>query len=73
MTQIFAGFRALLYMTGFVFVWGWLALQVRSIDGGLACRWVVASLGPPSWSMIPPSRRASRPLLRSLGSRRPPS
>jgi protein-S-isoprenylcysteine O-methyltransferase Ste14 len=36
MTLIFAASRALAYMTGFVFVWGWLALQVRSIDGGLA-------------------------------------
>ena len=29
MTELLATLRALVYMTGFVFVWGWLALQVR--------------------------------------------
>ena len=36
MTQLFAAARALAYMTGFVLVWGWLALQVRSIDSAWA-------------------------------------
>ena len=36
MTQIFAAVRALVYMTGFVLFWGWLALQARYIGGGLA-------------------------------------
>ncbi len=35
MTRIFAAVRALAYATGFVFLWGWLALQARSIGGGL--------------------------------------
>src|SRR5260370_29261710 len=34
MTRIFAAVRALVYATGFVFLWGWLALQARSIGGG---------------------------------------
>src|SRR6266566_2162768 len=33
--MVFAGVRALVYMTGFVFLWGWLALQARSVYGGL--------------------------------------
>ena len=33
MTEIFAALRALVYGTGFVFVWGWLALQARSLAG----------------------------------------
>jgi protein-S-isoprenylcysteine O-methyltransferase Ste14 len=36
MTELLAALRALVYMTGFVFVWGWLALQVRSIGWGWA-------------------------------------
>jgi len=36
MTELLATLRALVYMTGFVFVWGWLALQVRSIGWGWA-------------------------------------
>src|SRR4029077_555859 len=36
MTQLFAAVRALAYMTGFVLAWGWLALQVRSIDSAWA-------------------------------------
>jgi protein-S-isoprenylcysteine O-methyltransferase Ste14 len=35
MIRIFAAVRALVYATGFVFLWGWLALQARSIAGGL--------------------------------------
>jgi protein-S-isoprenylcysteine O-methyltransferase Ste14 len=34
MTKIFAAVRALAYMTAFVFLWGWLALQMRPIGGG---------------------------------------
>ncbi len=34
MTWVFAGVRALVYMTGFVFLWGWVALQARSLYGG---------------------------------------
>ncbi|HEX4602327.1 MAG TPA: isoprenylcysteine carboxylmethyltransferase family protein [Gemmatimonadales bacterium] len=36
MNQIFAAARTLVYMTGFVLLWGWLALQVRSIAGDVA-------------------------------------
>jgi hypothetical protein len=36
MTEFLAALRALVYMAGCVFVWGWLALQVRSIGGGWA-------------------------------------
>jgi protein-S-isoprenylcysteine O-methyltransferase Ste14 len=36
MTQIFTAVRALVYMTGFVFLWGWLALQARTIAGDVA-------------------------------------
>jgi protein-S-isoprenylcysteine O-methyltransferase Ste14 len=36
MTQIFAALRALVYATGFVLLWGWLALQVRAIAGDVA-------------------------------------
>jgi protein-S-isoprenylcysteine O-methyltransferase Ste14 len=31
MTELLAALRALVYMAGFLFLWGWLALQVRSI------------------------------------------
>lgn len=34
MTELLAALRALVYMTGFLFLWGWLALQVRSIGWG---------------------------------------
>jgi protein-S-isoprenylcysteine O-methyltransferase Ste14 len=34
MTELLAALRSLVYMTGFLFLWGWLALQVRSIGGG---------------------------------------
>jgi hypothetical protein len=34
MTELLAALRSLVYMAGFLFVWGWLALQVRSIGGG---------------------------------------
>lgn len=34
MTELLAALRALVYLTGFVFVWGWLALQVRSLGWG---------------------------------------
>lgn len=30
---MFTALRALVYATGFVFVWGWLALQVRGLGG----------------------------------------
>ncbi|HEX4628343.1 MAG TPA: methyltransferase [Gemmatimonadales bacterium] len=33
MTQIFAALRTVVYMIGFVFLWGWLALQARGIAG----------------------------------------
>jgi protein-S-isoprenylcysteine O-methyltransferase Ste14 len=36
MTELLAALRSLVYMAGFLFVWGWLALQVRSIGGGWA-------------------------------------
>ncbi|HYK82472.1 MAG TPA: isoprenylcysteine carboxylmethyltransferase family protein [Gemmatimonadales bacterium] len=35
MTELFAAVRAIAYMTGFVLLWGWLALQARSVAGGL--------------------------------------
>jgi protein-S-isoprenylcysteine O-methyltransferase Ste14 len=31
MTELLAALRSLVYMAGFLFLWGWLALQVRSI------------------------------------------
>jgi protein-S-isoprenylcysteine O-methyltransferase Ste14 len=34
LTELMAALRTLVYMTGFVFVWGWLALQVRSLGWG---------------------------------------
>jgi protein-S-isoprenylcysteine O-methyltransferase Ste14 len=34
MTELLAALRALVYMAGFLFLWGWLALQVRFIGGG---------------------------------------
>jgi protein-S-isoprenylcysteine O-methyltransferase Ste14 len=34
MTELLVALRALLYMTGFVFAWGWLSLQTRSIGRG---------------------------------------
>jgi protein-S-isoprenylcysteine O-methyltransferase Ste14 len=52
MTQLFAAVRALVYMTGFVYVWGWLALQVRSIGGG---------------STLPPASRLVGTALMVLG------
>jgi protein-S-isoprenylcysteine O-methyltransferase Ste14 len=36
MTELLAALRSLVYMTGFLFLWGWLALLVRSIGGGWA-------------------------------------
>jgi protein-S-isoprenylcysteine O-methyltransferase Ste14 len=33
---LFAGLRALVYMTGFVLLWGWLALEVRRYDSSLS-------------------------------------
>jgi protein-S-isoprenylcysteine O-methyltransferase Ste14 len=36
MTELLAALRSLVYMTGFLFLWGWLALRVRSIGGGWA-------------------------------------
>jgi len=33
--MVFAAVRSLVYMTGFVFLWGWLALQARFVYGGL--------------------------------------
>ena len=35
MIQIFAAVRSLIYATAFVLLWGWVALQARSIGGGL--------------------------------------
>ena len=40
--------RAFLYMTGFVFVWGWVALQIRRFDpivGGTLPSWMVVAGG----------------------------
>jgi protein-S-isoprenylcysteine O-methyltransferase Ste14 len=34
MTELLAALRSLVYMTGFLFLWGWLALLVRSIGRG---------------------------------------
>jgi uncharacterized protein (TIGR02246 family) len=34
MTELLAALRSLVYMAGFLFLWGWLALQVRSIGAG---------------------------------------
>jgi protein-S-isoprenylcysteine O-methyltransferase Ste14 len=36
MTRAFAALRTLVYMTGFVFLWGWLALMARGYDRRLA-------------------------------------
>jgi protein-S-isoprenylcysteine O-methyltransferase Ste14 len=36
MTELLAALRSLGYMAGFLFLWGWLALQARSIGGGWA-------------------------------------
>jgi protein-S-isoprenylcysteine O-methyltransferase Ste14 len=36
MTELLAALRSLVYMTGFLFLWGWLALLVRSIGRGWA-------------------------------------
>ncbi len=36
MTELLAALRSLVYMAGFLFLWGWLALQVRSIGWGWA-------------------------------------
>ncbi len=33
--RLFAGIRGLLYATGFVLVWGWVALSVRRYDAAL--------------------------------------
>jgi protein-S-isoprenylcysteine O-methyltransferase Ste14 len=45
MRTIFDAARSLLYMTGFVYLWGWLALQVRPLDRHLAFEL-------PSWIII---------------------
>jgi protein-S-isoprenylcysteine O-methyltransferase Ste14 len=34
MTELLGALRSLVYMTGFLFLWGWLALLVRSIGRG---------------------------------------
>jgi protein-S-isoprenylcysteine O-methyltransferase Ste14 len=34
MTELLAALRSLVYMAGFLFLWGWLALQMRSIGAG---------------------------------------
>lgn len=36
MRTVFNSVRALLYMTAFVYLWGWVALQVRPLDQQLA-------------------------------------
>jgi len=36
MTELLAALRSLVYTAGFLFLWGWLALQVRSIGWGWA-------------------------------------
>lgn len=33
--MIFTALRALAYATGFVFLWGWIALQARAVAGGM--------------------------------------
>jgi protein-S-isoprenylcysteine O-methyltransferase Ste14 len=49
-TRFFAAFRSLLYAVGFVFLWGWLSLSVRDLDGfgawrfGAPCRVVGTAL-----------------------------
>jgi protein-S-isoprenylcysteine O-methyltransferase Ste14 len=34
MSRVGAALRSLLYMTGFVLIWGWLALQLRPLGAG---------------------------------------
>ncbi len=41
--ELFAGLRALVYMSGFVLLWGWLALEVRRYDSSLGVAF-------PSWT-----------------------
>ena len=54
MTRLLTAFRALVYMTGFLLFWGWLALQVRSL-----ARDVVPEL--------PPAARVAGAVLMVLG------
>ncbi len=45
MKTFFTAVRAFLYMMGFVFVWGWVALQVRRFDP-------IAGVAIPSWMVV---------------------
>jgi protein-S-isoprenylcysteine O-methyltransferase Ste14 len=36
MVSVFVVARAIVYMTGFVLAWGWLALRLRAVEPGLA-------------------------------------
>ncbi len=46
MKTLFIALRALIYMTGFVFLWAWIAMSVRAHDQGFG-----AAL--PAWMEIP--------------------
>jgi protein-S-isoprenylcysteine O-methyltransferase Ste14 len=52
MTEVFAALRTLVYASGFVLVWGWVAEQARPLDGGVA---------------LPPSARTVGIVLMILG------
>ena len=44
MRTLFIALRALIFASGFVLLWGWLALSVRAFDRGMAL---------PSWTAVP--------------------
>ncbi len=46
MKGAFIALRALLYVTGFVFLWGWVALRLRAYDQGFENIL-------PSWALVP--------------------
>lgn len=46
MKTLFIALRALLYMTGFIFLWGWVALRSRVLDPRLG-------IELPDWTRIP--------------------
>src|SRR5882724_8195472 len=46
MRTFFIALRALVFASGFVLLWGWLALTIRSLD-----RWLGLAL--PAWTVMP--------------------